>query len=31
MQQITLHLHQYIKSVREMNLQQVHLNKHIQL
>lgn len=29
MQQMTLHLHQYIKSVREMNMQQVHLNQHI--
>jgi len=29
MQQILLDLHQYIKSVREMNMQQVHLNQHI--
>ena len=29
MQQILLDMHQYIKSVREMNMQQVHLNQHI--
>jgi hypothetical protein len=29
MQQMTLNMHQYIKSIREMNMQQVHLNQHI--